>query len=82
MGGRVIYQESSFVEAYFPNREVAGSFLLMRKTNPNFIKELESISKSIKCLTVQTTRLPKGMESPNLLRDGDSGVPTHGIVTR
>ena len=72
-------QESSFVEEYLPRQEVASSFLFTRKTNPNPIKELESTLKSRECLAIQTTHLLKGMESPNLARDGDGGIPFHGL---
>ena len=75
-------QESSFIEAYVPRREMASSFLLTRKTNPNPIRKLESIPKSREYLTVQTIHLLKGMESPNLSRDEDGGIPLHGFVTR
>ena len=70
-------QESSLVEAYFPGREVTSSFLPMRKENPNPLRELKSLSKLRKCLSVQATHLPKSMEGLNLLWARSRGVLLH-----
>ena len=37
--------ESSLVEAHFSRREMIGFFPFSRKTNPNFLRELESVPK-------------------------------------
>ena len=38
--------ESSLIKAYFSRQEITSFFPFSRKTNPDFLRELESISKS------------------------------------
>ena len=44
--------ESSLVEAHFSKQEMTGFFPFSRKTNPDFLGELESISKPKKGVRV------------------------------
>ena len=37
--------ESSLVKAHFSRREMIGFFPFLRKTNPNFLRELEYVRK-------------------------------------
>ena len=38
--------ESSLIKAYFSRQEIISFFPFLRKTDPDFLRELESISKS------------------------------------
>ena len=58
--------ESSLIEAHFSRREMVGFFPFSRKTNLDFLEELESIPKPKKGVSIKGAIFPKGMEGPDL----------------